>query len=81
MKATLLRVKPNAVDIFVLMKYFGFLYLQGSRAIITGGSRGRGPNGTEFFRFRLHFRQKAPTLEVGIPSGVGAPNGKSWIRS
>ena len=32
------------------------------------------PNGTKFFRFHIHFRQKAPTLEVD------ASNGKSWIH-
>ena len=36
------------------------------------------PNGSQFFHFRIRFRQKVPTSEVAPPPTT---NGKSWIRS
>ena len=30
-----------------------------------------GPNGTQFFRFCIRFRQKSSTSEVGVPQRVG----------
>ena len=38
-----------------------------------GGSKGGGPNGIQFFRFRMCFHQKVPTSEVDTPNGSAPP--------
>ena len=39
---------------------------------IQGGASAPPSNGTQFFHFHIHFRQKAPVSEVGAPQRVGA---------
>ena len=58
----------HLIVIFVLKRSSEMTSLAGLRALL-------GPpyNRIQFFRFRIHFCRKVPTLEVG------APNGKSWV--
>ena len=50
-------------------------------ADLGGHARCTPPYGTKFFRFHIHFCQKAPTSEVHAPpNGSTPPYRKSWIR-
>ena len=68
-------VRINSV--IVANKLTGLPVLPSSGVIGESGGRGRSstrpPNGTQFFRFHIHFQRKVPMLEVGALNGVTTP--------
>ena len=72
----ILSVGPDNVIKLVSLSYSKIVtrYKHFALADLGGHARRTPPYGTQFFHFRIHFRQKVPMLEVH------APYGKSWIR-